>query len=85
MYRLGKALSVPDGYNTSINGVRESGVVGWLNPGEWVLAGVAYIHESRVETQYHGHLLVSLPLNKYGKVAVDFCSDQGATKEPSPS
>jgi len=28
---------------------------------------------------------VSLPLNKYGKVAVDFCSDQGAMKEHSPS
>jgi len=29
--------------------------------------------------------LVSLPLNKYGKVAVDFCSDQGATNECSRS
>ena len=63
-------------------GIRRGGVA---EPEEWVLAGVAYLHESRVETQYHGHLLVSLPLNKYGKVAVDFCSDQGATKEPSPS
>gem|GEM_PF-1529992 len=25
---------------------------------------------------------VSLPRNKYGKVAEDYCSDQGATKEP---
>ena len=29
--------------------------------------------------------LVSLPLNKYGKVAVDFCSDQGVTKKYSRS
>jgi hypothetical protein len=29
--------------------------------------------------------LVSLLLNKYGKVAVDFCSGQGAMKEQSPS
>jgi hypothetical protein len=30
-----------------------------------------------------GQGLVSLPLNKYGKVAVDFCSDQGVMKEQS--
>jgi len=29
--------------------------------------------------------LVSLSLDKYGKVAVDFCSNQGARKEHSPS
>jgi hypothetical protein len=29
--------------------------------------------------------LVSLPLNRYRKVAVDFCSDQGAMKEHSLS
>jgi len=28
---------------------------------------------------------VSLPLNKYEKVAVDFCSDLGATKKYSRS
>jgi|SRR6056297_1257047 len=29
--------------------------------------------------------LVSLSLDKYGKVAVDFCSNRGARKEHSPS
>jgi hypothetical protein len=28
---------------------------------------------------------VSLPLNRNGKVVADFCSDQGAMKEHSPS
>jgi hypothetical protein len=32
-----------------------------------------------------GRRLVSLPLKKYRKVAADFCSDQGATKEYSLS
>ena len=41
------------------------------------LAAVASLVASSLEGG-----LVSLPLNKYGKVAVDFCSGQSATKEP---
>ncbi len=58
---------------------------GWLAGPSWRLAPPAWRCAPLGLLRTHSSSLVSLPLNKYGKVKVVFFSDQGATKEHSLS